>query len=216
MRKLLLTSNGLTPELSETVLKLFDTKPEETTVAFIATASEEETDKGYVLKDRAAFEALGFKEVVDVDIKQPEEFAKLDACQVIFVEGGNTYYLLSWIRKSGFDQKVKELLSNDKFYIGASAGSMVLGTSIETASLGINADRNFVGLEDPRALRQVPFMIAPHFEEAHQAELDAFAKKAALRPIVGLEDGQAILCVGDRYKLLGPENPHTWNSKLFK
>lgn len=215
MRKLLLTSSGLTPELSETFLRLLEIKPQETNVGFIATASEQETEAPYVLKDRASLEALGFTTVIDVDIKQPDGLAKLDSCQVVFVAGGNTYYLLHWMRKGGFDQKLKQLLSDGKFYVGASAGSMVLGTSIETATLG-EPDRNDVGLEDLRALRQVPFMIAPHFVDSQQVELDAFAKKAALRPIVGLEDGQAILCIGDRYKLLGPGKPHTWNSKLFK
>lgn len=195
--------------------KLLVTKPEETKVAYIPTAGNEESDKGYQLQSKATLTALGIQDIVEIDLMQKENFAVLDECHVVFVDGGNTYYLLKAIRESKFDQKLKELLSNEKIYVGVSAGSMVLGTSIETAALG-NADRNDVGLEDPRALRQVPFMIAPHFEETDQAEMDAFAKKAALRPIVGLEDGQAILCVGDRYKLLGPGKPHTWNSKLFK
>ncbi len=216
MRKILLTSSGFTPEISETFLKLLEKKPVEAKVGFIANASDNSLDPWYVLKDRASLEALGFVDVIDVDLKKPEDLAKLDACDVIFVAGGNTYYLLKWVRESRFDLKLKELLSAGKIYIGASAGSMVLGTSIETASLGINADRNFVGLEDLRALRQVPFMITPHFEDTDQEKLDVFAKRAALRPIVGLEDGQAILCIGDRYKLLGPGKPHTWNSKLFR
>lgn len=215
MRKLLLTSSGLTPELLETFAKLLIMKPEETKVAYIPTAGNVEPDKSYQLKSKATLASLGIHDIMEVDLAQKPDLAMLDECHVVFVDGGNTYYLLKAIRESKFDQKLKDLLSNDKVYVGVSAGSMVLGTSIETATLG-HADRNDVGLEDPRALRQVPFMIAPHFEDSQQAEMDAFAKKAALRPIVGLEDGQAILCVGDRYKLLGPGKPHTWNSKLFR
>ena len=216
MRKILLTSSGLTPELSETFLKLIETKPAETKIGFIATASDDDRNPWYVLKDRTSFEALGFTNIIEVDLKRKDDLAKLDDCHIIFVAGGNTFYLLKWVRESKFDLKLKELLLLGKMYIGASAGSMVLGTSIETASVGAGADVNKTGIEDLRGLRQVPFMIAPHIVDADLPAYDAFAKKAALRPIVGLEDGQAVLCIGDRYKLLGPGKPHTWNSKLFR
>lgn len=215
MRKIFLTSNGFSPELKAEFLKLLDGKPADMKLAFVGTAADPEPDKGYVLKDRADLETFGFKEIVEVDLKNKEDVAKLDECQVIFVEGGNTYYLLKWVRESGFDKKLKEHFANDRAYIGASAGSMVLGTSIETAAIP-PADKNDVELEDLRGLRQVPFMMIPHLEPRSTIEIDLFARKAALRPIIGITDGQAIVCEGDRYRLIGPGKPATWNSKLFR
>lgn len=214
MRTLLLTSSGLSPEISKELFALLPKKPEEAKVAFIATAADNSTDKGFVLKDRAIFESLGFGEIVEVDLKIPEDLVKLDDCDVIFVEGGNTYYLLKWVRQSGFDQKVKELLANDKIYIGASAGSMIMGTSIETAVLGHN--KNEIGLEDLRGLRLVPFMIIAHVQDKDKIKMDMFARQKQLRPIIGLEDGQAIICEGDRYRIIGPGKVLTWHSKLFR
>lgn len=216
MRKLLLTST-FTPELAQELLKMLPTKVSETKLAFIATASEVEVDKGYVLKDRAAIEALGFAEVVEIDLKVPEDLAKLDACGVAFVEGGNTYYLLKWIRQSGFDQKLKDFLADDKVYVGVSAGSIVVGTSIEIAGATEHGDRNDVGIEDTRGLRQVPFMISPHYVGSERFALDRFARSKPLRPIIGIADGQAILCEGDRYRIVGNDTKvQTWSSKLFR
>ncbi len=216
MRKLLLTSE-FTPELAKEMVKMLPTPPGETKVGFIATASEPETqDKTYLLKDRAALESLGFSDVIDIDLKVPEDLAKLDDCGLIFVEGGNTYYLLKWVRESKFDAKLKELLAGDKVYVGVSAGSIVVGTSIETAGVGPSADKNDVMLEDTRGLRQVPFMVAVHMKPGDKIYFDKFARQKPLHPIIGLPDGLAIICEGDRFRLVGDGQVLTWSSKLFR
>lgn len=197
-------------------LKEWGVNPVETSVAFIATAADCEADTAWLLKDKAALERFGFKEIIDVDLKVPEDLVKLDQCGVIFVEGGNTFYLLKWVRQSGFDKKVKEMLSDDKVYVGVSAGSIVMGTSIETAGVGPSADPNDEHLEDIRGLRQVPFMVAVHMNQKEKIYFDQFARKAALRPIIGISDGMAIVCEGDRYHLVGPGKVMTWSSKLFR
>lgn len=215
MRKLLLTSE-FTPELAKELLKMLPTPPAETKVGFIATASDVESDKGYVLKDRAALESLGFAEVIDIDLKVAEDLTKLDECGVVFVEGGNTFYLLKWVRESKFDAKLKEMLSNDKVYVGVSAGSVVVGTSIETSGVGPTADKNENYIEDPRGLRQVPFMVAVHMNNKEKIYFDQFARVRQLRPIIGISDGMAIVCEGDRFRVVGPGQVLTWSSKLFR
>ena len=218
MRKIFLTSTGLTdPELADDFLRLIaPLKPADAKIGYVTTASDPEPDKAYVLRERAALDSLGFKDIVDIDLKVPEDLAKLDDRDIIYVDGGNTYYLLKWIRQSGFDQKLKELLANDKCYVGVSAGSIVMGTSIEVAAATSHGDRNEIGLEDIRGLRQAPFMISPHFTHGEKLQLDLFARKAALRPLVAITDQQAIICEGDRYRAVGPDKVMTWNSKLFR
>ncbi|MEK7105415.1 MAG: Type 1 glutamine amidotransferase-like domain-containing protein [Patescibacteria group bacterium] len=219
MRKMLLTSTGLNPELAKEFLTLVGTKPAETKVGFIWNANDpyatSETE-GYVLKEKSAFESLGFTDHRDVDLRVAEDLAKLDECGVICVGGGNTYYLLKLVRESKFDVKLKELLSNDKVYMGISAGSIIVGTSIETAGVGPSADSNDAKLEDLRGLRQVPFMVAVHMEQKQKIYYDQFARTRQLRPIIGISDEQAIVCEGDRYRVVGPGKPMTWSSKLFR
>lgn len=219
MRKLLLTSDGLSPELAKVFLGLLPTKPEETKVGFIWNAKDPypaEGAEGYVLKEKAVFESLGFVDTIDVDLRIADDLAKLDECGVVYVGGGNTYYLLKLIRESKFDAKLKELLSNDKVYVGVSAGSIVVGTSIETAGVGPSADPNDVKLDDPRGLRQVPFMVAVHLMPGEKIYYDQFARVRQLRPIIGIEDGMAIVCEGDRFRVVGPGKVLTWSSKLFR
>ncbi len=216
MRKLILTSSGLSPEIGKELLSLLGEKPAEIKVGFISNAADQIEDKAFILKDKGDLTAVGFEEIIDIDLRIKEDMEKISECGVLFVEGGNTYYLLKLIRESGFDKLLKEFLSDDKMYIGVSAGSVVLGTNIETAGVGPSADPNDVKIEDTRGLRQAPFMIAPHMNQKEKFYFDQFARKMALRPIVGIEDGQAIVCEGDRYHVIGPGRPLTWNSKLFR
>lgn len=213
----MLSSGALTPELSKEFLKLLPGKPEEMKVAVISNAADVEEDKSYLLKGKAELEALGFHDLIDVDLRVPEDLAKLDDCQVIVVGGGNTYYLLKLARQSGFDAKLKELFANDKVYLGFSAGSILLGTSIETAGVGPMADKNEGYVDDPRGLRHVPFMVAAHMNSKEKIYFDQFARSRPLRPIIGISDGQAIVCEGDRYRIVGPDKTvSTWSSKLFR
>ena len=97
-------------------LELISKKTEEISVAFVAMASDVEEDKSYVEKDKELFAGIGVK-LKDVDLKNKtmvelkEEIKNVDA---IFVEGGNTFYLLYWIRRSGFDEVIEEMLSKGK------------------------------------------------------------------------------------------------------
>ncbi|MFH1142279.1 MAG: Type 1 glutamine amidotransferase-like domain-containing protein [Candidatus Uhrbacteria bacterium] len=87
---------------------------------------------------------IGFK-VIDVDIKDSNEHRRLDDCDIIYVEGGNTFYLLEHVRKSGFDHKLKTLVDYEKVYVGVSAGSILAGQSIEVGRYG---DKDRCGVID--------------------------------------------------------------------
>ena len=52
---------------------------------------------------------------------------------VMYMMGGNTFYLLNIIRKTGFDKNIKEFINSGKIYVGSSAGSEILGNSIDVA-----------------------------------------------------------------------------------
>ena len=45
---------------------------------------------------------------------------------VMYMMGGNTFYLLNIIRKTGFDKNIKEFINSGKIYVGSSAGSEIL------------------------------------------------------------------------------------------
>ena len=78
---------------------------------------------------------------------------------IMYMMGGNTFYLLDQIRKYNFDKVIKKFIYNNKIYIGSSAGSIILGNSIKY-TLGF--DENNVNMTDFRGLKLVDGIIIPH------------------------------------------------------
>ena len=62
---------------------------------------------------------------------------------IIYMLGGNTFYLLDVIRKTNFDKQIIDFINKGKIYIGSSAGSEILGSSIDIA---LPFDKNTVNM----------------------------------------------------------------------
>jgi dipeptidase E len=79
------------------------------------------------------------------------------------VEGGNTFFLLQELKRSGADKLIVEHINRGKIYIGASAGSMIVSKDIEYAKYmddpAVAEDLN----NDFSALSIVDFYIVPHY-----------------------------------------------------
>ena len=212
-KKLFLTSAGLVRETRDTFLKLLSIAPNEATVAFIPTAADPEENKWFVDKDRELIDEIGMK-IQEVDLKNENETSllqKLSPLQVIYVEGGNTFYLLNWVRKSGFDKVLPRLLGEGKIYIGVSAGSILVGPSIELSNWKHDWDKNIVNLKDLTGLNLVQFAISPHFIEKHRELLEQKSKTVNY-PVVALNDTQAILVNGREIKIVGEGAKITFNN----
>jgi len=212
--KLFLTSAGLPPETTEEFLKLLGKKPEETTLCFITTASHPEENKGYVEKDRERLSDLGFK-VTELDLKEENEESlknKLGNFDVIFVEGGNTFYLLKYIRESGFDKVLKPFLDKGGIYLGVSAGTMVAGLNIESANWK-HMDKNIVDLKDLTGLKLVPFVFSVHIDESNIGIIKQCAGKVDY-PVIALTDKQALLVENGTQKIVGIGEKYTFNTDL--
>lgn len=203
--KLFLTSAGLPPETTESFLKLLGKKPKETKVCFITTASHPEENKWYVEKDRERLSELGFK-VTELDLKEENEESlknKLINFDVIFVEGGNTFYLLKYVRESGFDEALKLFLDKGGIYLGVSAGTYIAGLDISPTQWKHVEDKNIVGLKDSRGMGLVNFVIFPHYKPEHESIIKENKHKVPY-PIIALTDSQAILVNNNGIQFIGP------------
>jgi dipeptidase E len=203
MIKLFLTSTGLPPETAPYFLKLLEKDPKDTRVAFIPTAADPEEDKWFV--DAARKELYGLKFLVEeVDLKEsPEEIQKkLESVDVIYINGGNTFYLLDWTKKSGLDKYLGQLIENGKIYIGSSAGSILVGPNIELSGWDKSWDKNIVNLQDLSGLNLVPFAISSHFTEKDREILEKKSKELNYE-VLPITDTQAVLVEGEDYKIVG-------------
>jgi len=182
------------------------TKPaNEVRVAFIITAVYgTDEDPWWMRQNREQLVNCGIKNIENLDFreKSKQELDKALADKdIIYVNGGNTFFLLHWVRKSGFDKLLQKLLDDGKLYVGQSAGSYVVCPTIEVAEWK-GGNKNTVGLKDLTALNLIPFLIKAHFEENYRAIIEN-AEKNTSYPIVALYDGQAVLVEDDRYKVIG-------------
>ncbi len=201
MKKLLLTSQfkNMAKELEAILPKAAD----ELTVAFIPTAADVYDEKPWMYADRDVLTGLGLN-VYDLSIKgktKSELEEALNKADIIFVAGGNTFYLLDAARKSGFVEVVSKLVEKGVIYIGSSAGSYIACPTIEAAGWK-NQDKNIIGMADFTALNLVPFILFVHYKPEHNELLKQEMPKTKY-PVRILNDQQAILVLDNEYKFVG-------------
>lgn len=128
-------------------------------VLYITTASDgEDGDKSWMDVEYNTILDLGIKKENIIEYKIGNK-VNLDDYDIIYMMGGNTFYLLDTIRKYNFDKDIISFLEKGKLYIGSSAGSVIMGKSIET-SLGY--DENSVDMKDFTGLGFVDGLVIPH------------------------------------------------------
>lgn len=93
--------------------------------------------RGYVENDRLAFKNLGLNiNELDISCSTSESMKTiLSESDYIFISGGNTFYLLQELRRTGADQLISDWINRGKPYIGSSAGSIVLAPDIDYIQL---------------------------------------------------------------------------------
>ncbi len=209
--KLFLTSAGLQPETMDYFLNLLGKNPKGMDLCYIPTASDLSEDKRYVKKNQDSLSELGFN-ITDVDIKNQNENSLTNAINnfnIVFVEGGNAFYLLKHVRDSGFDFAIKRFLDRGGIYVGSSAGSMIAGLNIESAEWK-HLDKNIVNLKDLTAMKLVPFVISVHVDDKNIDLIRRCASKVSY-PVVALTDKQALLVDNDKKRIVGVGEKHIFN-----
>lgn len=202
MRTLLLTSAGM--QVKDEILKLLPKPANQIKLAHIITASKAEENTQYVKKDSKAMMELGFQVAeVDIEGKAEKELRELlKDFDIVYVQGGNTFYLLKTIRESGFESVLRELIEQGKIYIGVSAGSIIMGPTIEVATWKGVDDRNKVKMTDFTALRFVSFNIFVHYAEEQEELVRSEVKKSPYSTRI-LTDDQAFLIQDDKVTFVG-------------
>lgn len=201
---LLLTSGGLTNKiLKEEFLKLVNKSASEISVAFITTAAKAEKDTSYLEEDLNDLREIGIKKIKQIDISDPKvnwERTLIDS-DVIWIEGGNTFYLLQELKKAGLDKNLNNYLG-DKVFVGVSAGSIVVTPDISIASVP-PGDSNDVGMEEFKGLGWVDFEVSPHtINYVPLDNVERYAKNLE-RKLYAYDDNSAVLVKDNEVRVIG-------------
>ena len=202
-RHLFLTSSGLTEPMKRNLFSLIGKTPEEVKVLYIPTAGIE-TDgarEGFAvcLHELAAMGILpehiliyNLELIVSRDyprtysayiqeLPMVSRLLTLDELQrfdVVFVSGGDCAVLCREMKRTGFDQVLREGIHRGVIYVGISAGSMYAAGNLEDG------------------LRILPHVLIPHWTGPAMEELPDGAEE------IRLKDGQAVYIAGNGAGLL--------------
>lgn len=219
--KLLLTSGGITNDTLARELENLSGKPfPELKIGFIPSAAfgDPSQDKAWLIKDlyrlverRASVAVISLADLTAQEIEQ-----QLEPVDVVFVGGGQTFYL-SWVmQQKGLSELLPRLLKT-KVYAGISAGSMIATSSLRTVSFAVTqpdiSDERLAllgpeGKSSAETLNFVSFMLRPHMNldkpnnkitfDMVQAAVDATGISA-----YALDDNCAVLVDGGEARVVG-------------
>ena len=155
-------------------------------VLYITTASdvEPEDNRDWIDEEYQTILDLGINKsnITEYKIGNP---LNIDDFDIIYTLGGNTIYLLDMVRKYNFGEVIKSALDKSIIYIGSSAGSQILGSTIELCSI---YEDNFVNMTDFTALGIVDGEVVPHANKKGELLKDIHREDLIL-----LYDGDGII-----------------------
>lgn len=202
MKKLFLSSSF--KDVATLFLDFADIDLKGKTITFIPTAAVHEKINFYVKSGRKALEQMGLL-IDELEISTAPSFEiskKLQENDYIYISGGNTFFLLQELRKTGADKIIEEQIGLGKLYIGESAGSMILSPTIEYVK-DMDNYKTATDLADFRALNIVNFYPLPHrnsFPFKKIVEKIIFKYESVLQ-LMPISNSQAILVDGNDVKI---------------
>lgn len=167
-------------------------------IGFVPTAGEVYENPYFVNDDRERLKRLGYV-VEDMDISGAGKktlIGQAHRVDAFFVAGGNTFYLMQQIRKSAIEDEWKNLILAGKPYIGASAGAVIAGPTIEPVQT-LDDLSKAPELHGFAGMSLTDFVVFPHFgKEKYRAKYESIISTYKNRfDVVPLHDDQAILVI---------------------
>lgn len=206
MRKIFLSSSFA--DVTDLFVKFSGGKHEGQRVTFIPTASLTEEVTFYVGAGKEALEKLGLTvDELEISTATNEEIeSKLKNNDYIYITGGNTFFLLQELKRTGSDKIITEQINSGKKYIGESAGSIVLSHDIEYVK-DMDDFTAAPKLASFSSLGLVEFYPVPHhtnfpFKESVENIISSYEDELDLLPI---SNTQAIIVNDNEYEVWASE-----------
>lgn len=165
MKHLFLTSQFY--HVADSIQSKLDIAPS-TPIVFINTCLTDKDRKASELdwhyRNIESLKRIGFDvQIYDITGKSEMQVRRdLTQFKYMYVEGGNSFYLLEKSQKSNFGKIIKEQINSGMVYFSTSAGSLITGMDISACSRpGKIPDNHY--LKDLSGFQIVNFNIHPHW-----------------------------------------------------
>ena len=174
-------------------------------IAYIPTAANAEDGRGVWKTKSSTWDYINSinKNVEAVELEDYRDDSVIEKFRdkdVVWFAGGMTGYLAYWARRCSLDLLLPDILKEDKWYVGSSAGAMLAGKSIGLSEMkSMDSER---GAGDIKPLNLVDFDILPHYQESFLPEINENYKKGKLYL---LKDGEEIIVENDNITVIGEE-----------
>lgn len=189
---------------TESITKKYLSKMDSNKIVFIPTAGNVEPYTGYIDEGVEMLKSLGYElEIIDIS-KYDEDYLKnkLSKTECICISGGNTFYLLQELKKKNLIGLLYERIKEGLFYIGESAGAIIMSENIEYSQM--MDDKSIASeLDDYTGVNVFDHYVLPHigeypFEESTQKILENYQDKISL---VAINNSEAILVNDSGYTI---------------
>lgn len=174
------------------------------TVTYIPTAAIAEEIEGMADEESEMLGKLGLKvDILEVSSATSEQIRNsLTKSNMIFVGGGNTFFLLQELKRSGADQILIQEVNKGKLYIGESAGAVAAVPDIGY-SAEMDSPEKAPDLKDYTGLGLVDFYVVPHVGNPDMGEgAEKIMKKYGSElELITIDDNQAILVEDGEMKI---------------
>lgn len=124
---------------------------------------------------------------------------------IIHLSGGNTFYFLTHLKRSGMLAELKNFVEKGGILTGLSAGGIVMTPSIDTAGFpSFDRDDNDDNLKNLKSMGLTKFYFFPHYKNSkrYDFELLEYSKKLK-HPLYACPDGSAIIVDEDNITFSG-------------
>ena len=203
MKKMLLVSMF---QNVSALLRVVEPNLKNKTVTYIPTAGNVEKLGFFLVFGKWALKSLGLRiDTLDISTASYETIkSTLEKNDFIYVSGGNTFYLLQEMKRTGADKLLIEEVNKGKLYIGESAGAIIVAPDIEYSS-AMDSKEEAPDLKEYSGLGLIEFYVVPHsqnwgFDKAVKIIVSTHSLTLDLRVI---RDSQAILIENDNVQILG-------------
>lgn len=172
---------------------------------FIPSAGNLDKNAWWIDKDRDVLAGMGFKihELDMASASKGELSVAINSADIVYVAGGNTFYLLKVVRESGFDDLITQYVDSGGLYAGASAGAVIAGLDIEPIA-SLDEPEKVPGLASTQGLGLVDIIPVPHYdtEDRTSGALSIKEKYKDKYEVVLITDDQAILVEDDSWRIV--------------